>query len=68
MPWISFNRKFDFDPPQRVGVTISYKAGRAYSVTRACAEKAIACGAGGRTSRPRPDGTAEVEAGGGSDE
>lgn len=53
MAWVRFSRDFEFDPPARGGrVTIRYRAGGAYNVTRACAIRAKAEGAAVATVRP----------------
>ena len=46
MAWFRFEKPFDFSPDAKKGhVTIAYKPGT-YNVTRQCAEKAKAEGAG----------------------
>lgn len=45
MAWVMFLADFDFEPEAHSGrVAVAYKAGREVSVTRECAEKAIAAG------------------------
>lgn len=58
MAWVRFQKDFDFRPPVH-GVTLAYKAGGEYSVTRACAEKAVAAGAAVRI-KPPPRDTAKA--------
>lgn len=53
--WIKFNRDFKFIPPDNRAVTLSYKAGNRYNVTRVCAERAIAENAAEESSNPRRD-------------
>lgn len=54
MPWITFERDFDFSPVAHRGrVTLAYKAGTTANVTRACADQALAAGAARPTNRPR---------------
>lgn len=53
MPWIRFTRDFDYSPPEKGGrVTIAYRAGTVANVTRACADAAMARGAGQPSARP----------------
>lgn len=59
MPWVRFNRDFDFKP--RPSLTLAYMAGRAYLVSRACAEAAETAGAGALTRRPTEAGKAKGE-------
>jgi hypothetical protein len=48
--WVRFTTDYDFSPDAKGGrVTIAYKAGMVQNVTRECAEKAEAAGAGTRT-------------------
>lgn len=55
MVWFSFSQQFDFTPDEKRRVTVQYKAGRTYNVTRECAEKAGAAGVGTRTTKPKAD-------------
>lgn len=54
MPWVSFDRDFDWRPKQ--GVTIAYKAGMHLLVTTPCAEAAIAAGKARREPKRRKNG------------
>lgn len=56
MPRILFNRDFDWSP--NVNATIAYQAGKEYPVTQACAEKAIADGAGDLVGQDEAPGSA----------
>jgi hypothetical protein len=48
--WFRFEKDYDFSPDAKGGrVTIAYKAGMVQNVTRECAEKAEAAGAGAPT-------------------
>jgi len=48
--WFRFEKDYDFSPSAKGGrVTIAYKAGMICNVTRECAEKAEAAGAGAPT-------------------
>lgn len=49
-----FSEPFDFSPGALHGqVTIAYRAGRTYQVTRECAAKAEAAGAGRKVAVPQ---------------
>lgn len=50
MPWIRFERDFDWRPTPRV--TIAHKAGKTYLVTTPCAAAAISAGAGVKVMKP----------------
>jgi hypothetical protein len=50
--WVRFQRAFDWTPPEKRLVTMSYPAGHIANVPRDCAEKAIAAGAAVRTVAP----------------
>jgi len=56
MARILFHRDFDWHPPERPRALIAFKAGRTYTVRQACAEAALAAGAGvaGTAARRRP--------------
>lgn len=51
--WIKFNRDYSYVPPDQRNVTINYKAGGSYSVTRTCADQVTKAGAGAETQNPR---------------
>ncbi|GHC61594.1 hypothetical protein GCM10010136_02240 [Limoniibacter endophyticus] len=51
MPWVRFTANFDWSP--RYGVTIAYKTGETYNVTRACAARALDVGRAERTTKPQ---------------
>lgn len=56
MPWVRFAADFDFSPAARGGrVTVAYRAGMTKSVTRECAEKAVAAGRAVKVSRERKE-------------
>lgn len=56
MAWFKFTRPYDFKPDARRGqVTIAYKPG-VYNVTRECAQKAEAAGAGKPAKAVKDDG------------
>ena len=50
--WVRFERAFDWTPPEKRLVTMSYPAGHIANVPRDCAEKAVAAGAAVRTVAP----------------
>lgn len=52
MPWVRFERDFDWRVPGRRAL-IAYKAGMVKNVTTRCMEEAVAAGAGRRTMPPR---------------
>ena len=54
MPYVRFSRAFDWNPPERHGMTtLAYEAGKIYSVRTECARAAVAAGAATRTTRPK---------------
>lgn len=56
MPWVRFVRAFDWDPPERRGLTtIAFAAGEPVCVRIACAAAAVAAGAAVRVKRPASD-------------
>ncbi|MDZ4382807.1 MAG: hypothetical protein U0942_15860 [Parvibaculum sp.] len=46
MARVKFLRSFDWRPPERLNIVISFEGGKVYTVRRACAEAALAAGAG----------------------
>lgn len=61
--WVRFERPFDFTPEKERRVTVAYPVGT-FNVTRECADRAVAVGAGSRTQAPKrgqdaPDAQAE---------
>lgn len=54
MPWVRFVRDFDFRHNPRA--LTAYKAGQEYLVKAACADAAVAAGAGQLVPRPKPKG------------
>jgi hypothetical protein len=69
--WFRFEKDYDFSPDAKGGrVTIAYKAGMVQNVTRECAEKAEAAGAGAPTvkatetaDQPEASGGSALDAG-----
>lgn len=60
MPWVRFVRAFDWDPPERRGLTtIAFSAGSTACVRIACAAAAVADGAAVRVKRPANDAGGE---------
>ena len=59
--WVRFTRNFDFKPSSQV--TIAYRAGSAYNVTRSCADAAIKSGAAVKASKPSKTAAIEIEDG-----
>ena len=58
MAWFKFEKPFDFKPAAKSGqVTIAYRPGT-WNVTRECAEKAEAAGAGKPVKATKTDGEA----------
>ena len=55
MPHVHFTHDYDHHP--RSGVVIAYRAGGTYSVTTACATRAIAAGKARRITTPNKDET-----------
>lgn len=53
MPWVSFEKNFDYRPAAAPRVMISYRAGKTYNVPTPCAELAKASGAAKALTRPR---------------
>jgi len=53
MVWFKFETDYNFTPDAEYRVTVAYKAGHVMQVTRECAEKAEAAGAGKRTTKPK---------------
>lgn len=49
MTWVRFSKDFRYRP--NMAVSIKYRAGNAYNVTRACAEKAISESAASRMKK-----------------
>jgi len=45
MARVKFLRSYDWRPPERLNIVISFQGGNVYSVRRACAEAALAAGA-----------------------
>lgn len=63
MVWFKFETDYDFTPAATgYRSTVAYKAGMVLQVTRECADKAEAAGAGKRTTKPKPVKNAEPEA------
>lgn len=58
MPWVRFDRDFDFKP--RPVITIGYLAGQVRLVSAACAAAAVEAGAGAVTRRPAEAGKAKA--------
>lgn len=46
MAWFRFTQDFNFTPAAKPNVTIGYKAGDEYNVTRECLDKALEAGRG----------------------
>ncbi len=53
MAWVRFLADFDFKPVATV--TLAYRAGQVRSVTRACADQAVARGKAKRMRKPNRD-------------
>ena len=52
MPHVEFTAPFDWTPPERPRVTVAYPVGF-YTVTRDCADKAVAAGKARRVKAPK---------------
>jgi hypothetical protein len=57
MPWVTFDRDFDFRPTRRV--TLAYRAGSTLLVTTPAAEAAVAAGKARRAPKPKADNAAD---------
>lgn len=65
--WVNFLTDYPFIPPDQRNVTVNYKAGGTYNVTRTCRELALKAGAAQDASNPRHGGEDDGDSGPGED-
>ena len=61
--WVKFLEDYSYIPPDQRNVSVGYKAGGIYNVTRTCREQVLRLGVAEDASNPRHEGEGDGDSG-----